>query len=442
MVFVVRFGKSRLCECGVTSPFQSRAFRRERGRWLCVIKVGHVRVGVHGLGELPNPSDRLRPAAKSGDSMSVFRDVAADLAGMEKASTLDHVLGCFQKLTEPLAPYHSLLVNFGDVNEFNPARMRDSRRSCQQHEYLRGRRAADVSIRYVSQHRGLNVFTSEEAFEQCSTAELNRWERTYMRPEGWNKFVDMPFWRGKVQRAMFCIRRAPDQPHFSHQELELIRELRQLMTPRLHRLFARQALRQRQKLTRSFIEELPFGLMIISWELLAVHSNRRARLACEEWKHGARAAAMKVPSRPHLPPELLEACRRLRDLADYRETGKHEPVIQVHCALTPTLMACCKFSTSTTGQLARPFIAVRFLRVPTRDKAPIITPALWHLSPNELRVGLLVARGMADKEIASTLGKSIHTVKSQLASAFRKTRLNNRTQLATALNQLPTELVS
>lgn len=49
------------------------------------------------------------------------------------------------------------------------------------------------------------------------------------------------------------------------------------------------------------------------------------------------------------------------------------------------------------------------------------------LSPAELRVCSLVER--SDKQIAYLLGLSVHTVKTHIASALRKTRADNRTAL-------------
>ncbi len=52
------------------------------------------------------------------------------------------------------------------------------------------------------------------------------------------------------------------------------------------------------------------------------------------------------------------------------------------------------------------------------------------LSPRELDVLALVAQGFADKEIASTLSLSIHTVKTHLRSILAKLQVSGRREAA------------
>jgi DNA-binding CsgD family transcriptional regulator len=52
------------------------------------------------------------------------------------------------------------------------------------------------------------------------------------------------------------------------------------------------------------------------------------------------------------------------------------------------------------------------------------------LTPRELQVVQLVARGLADKEIALQLSISPLTARNHLRAAREKTGLSNRTQLA------------
>jgi DNA-binding NarL/FixJ family response regulator len=54
------------------------------------------------------------------------------------------------------------------------------------------------------------------------------------------------------------------------------------------------------------------------------------------------------------------------------------------------------------------------------------------LTPRERRVAVLVAAGASNREVATQLDVSVHTVKSQVRSILRKLELHTRWQLADA----------
>ncbi len=65
------------------------------------------------------------------------------------------------------------------------------------------------------------------------------------------------------------------------------------------------------------------------------------------------------------------------------------------------------------------------------DGAPtIIVPHNVDLTPTELKVVQLVAKGMANREIAQQLNVSQRTIESHVSNMLNKTSLNNRTELA------------
>lgn len=63
----------------------------------------------------------------------------------------------------------------------------------------------------------------------------------------------------------------------------------------------------------------------------------------------------------------------------------------------------------------------------TDGRAP--TPSVVKLSPAEAAVVARVSRGLSNEEIARELGKSPATVKSQLASVYRKLGVHSRIKL-------------
>ncbi|NJR32845.1 response regulator transcription factor [Chamaesiphon polymorphus] len=64
------------------------------------------------------------------------------------------------------------------------------------------------------------------------------------------------------------------------------------------------------------------------------------------------------------------------------------------------------------------------------DSSPIQVPATVELTPTELKVVQLVARGLANREIAQQMNVSQRTIESHVSNMLGKTGLSNRTELA------------
>jgi DNA-binding NarL/FixJ family response regulator len=64
------------------------------------------------------------------------------------------------------------------------------------------------------------------------------------------------------------------------------------------------------------------------------------------------------------------------------------------------------------------------------DNSPIQVPATVELTPTELKVVQLVARGLANREIALQMNVSQRTIESHVSNMLGKTGLSNRTELA------------
>jgi DNA-binding NarL/FixJ family response regulator len=60
----------------------------------------------------------------------------------------------------------------------------------------------------------------------------------------------------------------------------------------------------------------------------------------------------------------------------------------------------------------------------------IVVPHNVELTPTETKVVQLVAKGMANREIANQLNVSQRTIESHVSNMLNKTSLNNRTELA------------
>jgi DNA-binding NarL/FixJ family response regulator len=71
------------------------------------------------------------------------------------------------------------------------------------------------------------------------------------------------------------------------------------------------------------------------------------------------------------------------------------------------------------------------IRVQDPEELPtIVVPSNVELTPTERKVVELVAKGMANREIADKLNVSQRTIESHVSNMLNKTNLNNRTELA------------
>jgi DNA-binding NarL/FixJ family response regulator len=71
------------------------------------------------------------------------------------------------------------------------------------------------------------------------------------------------------------------------------------------------------------------------------------------------------------------------------------------------------------------------IRIQDPEELPtIVVPSNVELTPTERKVVELVAKGMANREIADKLNVSQRTIESHVSNMLNKTNLNNRTELA------------
>ena len=87
---------------------------------------------------------------------------------------------------------------------------------------------------------------------------------------------------------------------------------------------------------------------------------------------------------------------------------------------------------ATGGSLFAPSVTRRLIEEFSRRTTPTPPPQLDGLTARELEVLRLVARGLANGEIAAALVVSEHTVKTHVAHLLRKLGLRDRTQAVVA----------
>ncbi len=185
------------------------------------------------------------------------------------------------------------------------------------------------------------------------------------------------------------------------------------------------------------LEEVPFGLLLLDWDLEPMWFNFEAARASAVWNFGEReAAALRVRNEFKIPAEVMTVCEELRDNHDPHELPPPAKIISddargLHARIT-------LHSPGRAGQQLAFHIQLDH-RLPRGDRDRQLSPGavamLARLSERERAVAMRVREGMPTLEIAKELSRSPLTIKTQLASIFTKLEVHGRTRIAALLNR-------
>lgn len=189
---------------------------------------------------------------------------------------------------------------------------------------------------------------------------------------------------------------------------------------------------------RGLVSHSCTGLVTLDWELRPCYSNRSAIQLCEAWVRGLDAGDHKShKGRVSLPEEIFKECVQLKiSLAGQKADESHpEHLSVVECAALPGLRASIRLVRPAAAGLRRPFFQVRLERPigvsgQGKNRKNGLSDDLRNfLSPSERELLEVAAEGLTNEEIATRLGKSLATVKSQIQSIYRKLSVSNRSEL-------------
>jgi DNA-binding CsgD family transcriptional regulator/PAS domain-containing protein len=185
------------------------------------------------------------------------------------------------------------------------------------------------------------------------------------------------------------------------------------------------------------------GLITLDWDLRPTYANRAAVQFCSDWTHQPEANGLKAnKNRVSLPEDIFKECVRLKkNFAEQKvDDVRTEPASVVQCFDVPGLRASIRLVRVTPTGLRRPFFQVRFERpIGAASQAAHRRGADSDdirslLSPSERELLEVAAEGLSNEEIATRLGKSLATVKSQIQSIYRKLSISNRSELIARLS--------
>lgn len=191
---------------------------------------------------------------------------------------------------------------------------------------------------------------------------------------------------------------------------------------------------------RSFAGNSCTGLVTLNWDLAPCYGNRSALRFCAEWEGGKVDERKNHRLRIALPEAIFQECVRLKKcfLTQGDPGSRNEPSSIVECPGVPGLRAFVRLARSPSPGFRRPYFQIRFER-PILPRSPGRGAQVREnirnlLSPSERELLEVAAGGCSNEEIASRLGKSIATVKSQIQSIYRKLSISNRSELIARLS--------
>jgi len=208
-------------------------------------------------------------------------------------------------------------------------------------------------------------------------------------------------------------------------------------TPARGRRKGRNDTRLRSLAIEQLCQTFPTGALALDAYCGVMFANREALDLLDRWHGGRmRPGGGETVGFPNLPPEIATACHRLKagetSGGGIRARPRFGGRVFVRHPNNANLSAVVALERSPRDRRVAIFCVLLQDRLKDslvagrRDQLAMLTMA-------ERRVAKLVADGMSNGDIASALGKSVTTVKSQLGTVFSKLELRSRTQLAALL---------
>lgn len=233
-------------------------------------------------------------------------------------------------------------------------------------------------------------------------------------------------------RASLLVARARADDEFRSGELEGLERLQP------HVVAALRGVRtlQRERVTRLALQKLlsrfPVGIVLLDWEGRALYRNAAATELCALWNHGVEGRSLNASRVFRVPKEVMSACRSLESQLN----GHQRAEVSVLSPGEPRVRAVVQSVRFEVQLLGRPRHLVHFEAVGGKRGSyagPTRMDLLLRLTPRERELAEVVARGVSNADAARRLGKSVHTIKKQLQSVYRKLGVKNRARVVALL---------
>jgi DNA-binding CsgD family transcriptional regulator len=271
-----------------------------------------------------------------------------------------------------------------------------------------------------------------------------RYYQRYMTPHGWRYSAHVLFWKGGNVETSIALRRRPDQGDFSAEEMAALRALHPLIEVAFARVRVLEGERRQRRLLETLSRPHPEAVLFLDWDLSLLYGSQEAFGICAEWNLGQEEARRFTAQAVFaLPPEIAEACAKLRPEWEGRISGREAELdppllVVVVTGARAGYAATVTLRRESGTSLNRPLFIVR-LRGPVRYRKTEGSAGReeggqrrGRLTPAEREVADLVCLGMSNKEIAASLKRSEGSVKVQLSGIFQKLQVSSRAKLMVA----------
>ena len=269
--------------------------------------------------------------------------------------------------------------------------------------------------------------------------------REFMAPQRERFSVVLAFRQQKRVRALIGLTRLQNDRDFSPAELRALGELHRHLGAALQEVYELQRERSARGALERLLAPLPMSIAVLDWNLDLVYCNESARQSGALWITGREHPRYlkKAANGFEVPRELRELCGDLKKAWNWRDKNRarssRNGTVTVDHRSLPALRASVRLEDSNPRGFGLPLFVVVFENMadpanPRLPKAKSLSQ-FAQLSVREREVASLVCTGDSNKEVASKLGKSVLTVKTQLQSIYAKLGIVGRGRLVSLFQQ-------
>ena len=297
--------------------------------------------------------------------------------------------------------------------------------------------------RFLVEHPGTKLLPTRGIFPEGEELLTSHFYRHYMVPMRWRHALSLCFWEEPSLDGLDCIfsmHRTEAQGDFSAAETRLLKSLHPLIDNARRRVDKLQIERSKLHSLEELIRDLPLAAAVLDWNLRPVYHNLAGRNECALWRQGENARAIKHDGNNfNVPDDLLQVCREMkREWSDISRLDAHSGrTMKREARNQRSLRALISLIPLNGSTFGKPSFLLQFVTLSKENAHPEPRTRnlslLARLTREEREVAGLVCEGKSNDEIASSLSKSVWTVKRQMCSIFRKLDLKNRTELAMRL---------
>ncbi len=305
------------------------------------------------------------------------------------------------------------------------------------------RREVTPAVPFLQSNRGATLFSLDDMYSDRRQLERSSYFQNVMRFEGWQSLVSVCSWRAREPRAVLTLRRARQHGEFSPSDFVWIKELQKHFAMSMSRVERVEHLRIQKEIGWSALRRLPAPAILIAPDGEILLRTESAAELCDRLHHqDGRADDL---SGGGLPDVLLQLHAAQDDGANISENEQGAGASNYFfpnrrgVPLRRVGDVCVEVHRLWLGldEMKRRYTLL-FLRDMAFDQADLprrgnSLSVLGSLSVRERLVVEHAARGLSDRQIAEALKRSVHTVRSQMASARSKLDARSRIDLILAV---------